>query len=105
MKSFLQAGSFTGESKPFIVYKIMPCWRSSRVEGVAPRGTKSLTVVLLHSMHLATVQTNTLLQEKKRKKKGEDDQREEEEDGSKIGKQPPATVLPKNTLHQRKAAE
>lgn len=56
-------------------------------------------------MHLATVQTSTLLQEKKRRKKGENDQREEEEDGSKIGKQPPATALPKNTSHQRKAAE
>lgn len=83
----------------------MPCWRSSRVEGVAPRGTKSLTAVLLHSMHLATVQTSTLLQEKKRGKKGENDQREEEEDGNKIRKQLPATALPSNTLHQRKTAE
>lgn len=83
----------------------MPCWRSSRVEGVAPRGTKSLTVVLLHSVHLATVQTSTLLQEKKKRKKGKNDQREEEEDDNKIGKRPPATALPKNNSHQRKTAE
>lgn len=56
-------------------------------------------------MHLATVQTSTLLQEKNRGKKGENDQREEEEDGNKIGKQPPATALPKNNSHQRKTVE
>lgn len=83
----------------------MPCWRSSSVEGVAPRGSKSLTVVLLHSKHLATVQTSTLLQEKKRRKKWENEKREEEEDGNKIGKQPPATALPKNTSHQRENAK
>jgi len=105
VKSFLQAGGFTGESEAFIVYKIMPCWRSSRVEGVAPRGSKSLTVVLLHSKHLATVQASTLLQKKKRRKKRENEQREEEGDGNKIGKQPPATALTKNSSHQRKTGK
>lgn len=105
MKSFLQAGSFTGESEPFIVYKIMLCWRSSRVEEIVLRGSVSFTVVLLHSKHLATVRTSTLLREERRRKMRENEQREEEEDGNKTGEEPPTTALPNNTSHQRKIAE